>query len=178
MPGKRISAGLRVDLDAAWAMAGGTQPTATCKRTWDSTGGHRREFMVCCALAAAAVSSCRVVLDRWIAPPLAVRTYFGCGRWACKVTQPVQCTPLWRASWLPAVDKSRGSQSGEVLRVWEVYDGRLQFMAKSDASLLDESLRLDDISGAWMIWSGAAEAALADAYQFVGGPDPIWAIFW
>ena len=36
---KGISAGLWVDQDAALAMAWETQPTASCKRTWDSTGG-------------------------------------------------------------------------------------------------------------------------------------------
>ena len=30
----------------------------------------------------------------------------------------------------------------------------------------------DDVSRAWLVWSGAAESALADAYQFVGGPFP------
>ena len=63
--------------------------------------------MVGCTLAAAAVTSYRVELDRWVAPHLAVRTYFDCGRWACKVTQPVQYTPLWPASWLPAVVRVR-----------------------------------------------------------------------
>ena len=88
------------------------------------------------------------------------------------VTQPVRCTPLWTASWLPVVDKTRGSKSAEVQRVWEVYDERLQFMSRRDASLLDESLGLDDVSMAWTVWSRAAEAALADAYQFSGGPLP------
>ena len=76
--------------------------------------------MVGCPLAAAAVSSCTVLGDRWIAPHLAVRTLFDCCRWTCSVAQVVQCTPLWPASWLPAVDKSRGSKSVEVQRVWEV----------------------------------------------------------
>ena len=53
-----------------------------------------------------------------------------------------------------------------------VYDERLQFMSRRDASLLDESLGLDDVSMAWTVWSRAAEAALADAYQFSGGPLP------
>ena len=92
---ERISARLWVDLDAAWAVAGGAQPVATCKRTWQSTGGYRMDFMVVCPLAAAAVSSSRVELDRWIALHLAVRTHFDCVRWTCKVTQPVQRTPLW-----------------------------------------------------------------------------------
>ena len=89
-----ISAGLWVELEAAWALAGGVQPAATCQRTWDSTGGHRRDFTVGCTLAAAAVSSCKVEPQRWVAPHLAVRTHFDCGLWACKVTQPVQRTPL------------------------------------------------------------------------------------
>ena len=55
------------------------------------------------------------------------------------VTQPVRCTPLWPASWLPVVDKTRGSMSVEVRRVREVHDERLQFMSRPDASLLDES---------------------------------------
>ena len=57
-----------------------------------SLGGRRRDFMVGCPLAVAAVLSCKVQADRWIGPHL---------------TQPVQRTPLWPASWLPSVDKSR-----------------------------------------------------------------------
>ena len=45
-------------------------------------------------------------------------------------------------------------------------------MSRRDASLLDESLGLDDVSLAWSVWSRAAEAALADAFQFCGGPLP------
>ena len=82
--------------------------------------------------------------------------------------QPVQRTPLWPASWLLAVDKSRGSKSIEVQRVWEVYDERLQFMSRHDAIQLDEALDADEVSRAWLVWSGAAETALADAYQFCG----------
>ena len=73
---------------------------------------------------------------------------------------------------MPIVDKSRGSKSAEVQRVWEVYDERLQFMSRRDALLLDESLYLDNVSMAWTVWSRAAEAALADAYRFSGGPLP------
>ena len=80
--------------------------------------------------------------------------------------------PLWPASWLPVVDKSRGSKSAEVQRVWEVYDERLQFMSRQDALLLDESLGWDDVSMAWTVWSRAAESALADAFRFSGGPLP------
>ena len=81
-------------------------------------------------------------------------------------------TPLWPASWLPAIDKSRVSKSVEVRRVWEIYDERLQFMSRQDASLLDASLAADDVSWAWAVWSGAVETALADAYRFSGGPLP------
>ena len=80
--------------------------------------------------------------------------------------------PLWPASWLPVVDKGRGPKSAEVQRVWEVYDERLQFMSRRDASLLDESLGRDDVSLAWLVWSRAAEFALPDAFRFSGGPLP------
>ena len=94
------------------------------------------------------------------------RTLFDCCRWSCQGTQPVQRTPLWLASWLPAVDKGRGSKSVEVQRVWEVYDDRLQFMSWQDAQRLNESLDADDVSCAWLVWSSAAEAALALADAF------------
>ena len=80
----------------------------------------------------------------------------------------MQRTPLWPASWLLAIDKIRGSKSVEVQRVWEVYDERLQFLSLQDAQWLSESLDADDVSRAWLVWCGAAEAALADAYRFCG----------
>ena len=45
-------------------------------------------------------------------------------------------------------------------------------MSRQDALLLDDSLRDDDVSRAWLVWSGPAETALADAYQFAGGLVP------
>ena len=53
------------------------------------------------------------------------------------------------------------SKSVEVQRVWERDDDRLQFMSRQDALLLDESLDAGDISQAWLVWSSAAETALA-----------------
>ena len=43
-------------------------------------------------------------------------------------------------------------------------------MTRDDALNLDEALRNDNVSRAWDVWSSAAEAAFADAYQFAGGP--------
>ena len=169
---KGISAGLWVDFGEVWSIAAGLQPAPTCKRDWTAAGGRRRDFILGCPLAAAALLSCRVQPDRWIAPHLAFRALFDYSRWDAWVAQSVRCTPLWPASWLPIVDKTRGSKSAEVQRVWEIYDERLQFMSRRDALLLDESLELDDVSMAWSVWSRAAEAALADAHQFSGGPLP------
>ena len=56
------------------------------------------------------------------------------------------------------------------------YDERLQFMSRHDALHLDEFLNADDVSRAWLVWCGAAEAALADAYRFSGGPFPSWGL--
>ena len=86
-------------------------------------------------------------------------------------------TPLWPASWLPAIDKSRGSKSVEVQRVWEVYDELLQFMSRQDALQLDESLDAGDVSRAWLVWSEAAETALVDACHFSGGPFLVRVLF-
>ena len=169
---KGISAGLWVDFEEAWAVTAGLPPAPTCKRSWTAAGGRRRDFILGCPLAAAAVFSCRVQEDRWIAPHLAVRALFDYGRWESWVTQPVRCTPLWPASWLPVVDKSRGSKSVEVQRVWEIYDDRLQYMSERDASLLDQSIDCSNVSLAWTVWSRAAESALVDAFRFSGGPVP------
>ena len=166
---KGISAVLWVDFEEAWALAAGLQPAPTGKRDWSSACGHRRDFMVRCPLAAA-VLSCRVQADRWVAPHLSVQTLFDCCRWDCRVTQPVQRTPLRPASWLPAVDKNRGSKSVDVQRVWEIHDDRLQLMSRQEAMQLDESLDAGDVSRAWRVWSGAAEVALDDAFRFSGGP--------
>ena len=76
----------------------------------------------------------------------------------------------------PVLDKSRGSKSAKVQRVWGIYDDRLQFMSRDDAIGLDGALENGDVSHAWSIWSSAAEAALADAYQFSGGPVPDWGL--
>ena len=43
---------------------------------------------------------------------------------------------------------------------------------------LDESLDAGDVFRAWLVWSGAAETALADAYRFGGGPLPGRGWFW
>ena len=153
MPGKGISAGLWVDLEVSWALATCMRSSSNCTREWGSGGGTRRDFMIGCPLAAAAaVLSCTVLADRWIAPHLAVRTLFDYDRWSCRVTQPVRFSPLWLASWLPAVDKSRGFKSVEVQRVWEIYDDRLQSMSQRDALLLNESLEAGDVSQAWLVW--------------------------
>ena len=45
-------------------------------------------------------------------------------------------------------------------------------MSRQDALLLSESLNSGDVSQAWLVWSRAAETALADAYCFSGGPAP------
>ena len=132
----------------------------------------RLDFMVGCPRVAAAVSGCEVLVDRWVVPHFTMRACFDYSRWLTRVSLPVQRSPLWPASWLPVLDKSRGSKAAEVQRVWEINDDRLQFMSRDDALGLDDSLTRGDVSSAWLIWSSAVEAALADAYRFAGGPVP------
>ena len=61
---KDISARLWVDLEASCASASGREPEMTCKRTWDSDPGNRRDYQIGCPLCAAAVLSCGVLGGR------------------------------------------------------------------------------------------------------------------
>ena len=169
---KGISAGLWVDLEASWAIAAGRDPAITCKRTWDSDSGNRRDFQIGCPLCAAAVLSCEVLGDRWIQPHLAVRTWFVADRWTAFVTQPRRFTPLWPASWASSVDRSRCSKSAEVRRIWDIYDERLRWVDAGDALSIDSALASGNVSGAWLVWSTAAEGALLSAFCLAGGPVP------
>ena len=45
-------------------------------------------------------------------------------------------------------------------------------MSREDALGLDSALPCGDVSSAWVIWSSAAESALADAFRFAGVPVP------
>ena len=88
------------------------------------------------------------------------------------VTQPVQRTPLWLASWLPTLDKSRGSKSVEFREFGRFMMTGCSTLPGWMLSVL-MSLWVQVMSlVAWFVWSSAAEAALADAYQFAGGPVP------
>ena len=78
----------------------------------------------------------------------AVSAMFDCDRLSCRVTQPVRSTPLWPASWLQALDKSRCSQFVEVQKVWEVHDDRLRFMSPFADERLTRSL-LDGDASEW-----------------------------
>ena len=82
-------------------------------------------------------------------------------------------SPVWPALWLPALDKSRTSPNKEVQEVWKVYDERLRIVDVSSALSLDGCLTGGDVSAAWVVWSQAAESALADAYCLAGGPMPL-----
>ena len=62
---KGISAGLWVDLEAAWTSVSGVAPVVTCKRSWSSGCGSRMDFMVGCPRAATAVVNCSVDRERW-----------------------------------------------------------------------------------------------------------------
>ena len=169
---KGISYGLWVDLEASWASASGREPEMTCKRTWDSDSGNRRDFQIGCPLRAAAVVSCGVSRDRWLQPHFAVRSWFDARRWTARETQPSRYTPTWPACWIQVVDRSRSSRPAEVRRVREVYDERLGFVPIDDALCLDDALHSGDVSRSWLAWSSAAENVLVAAFCSAGGPVP------
>ena len=117
--------------------------------------------------------------SRWIQPHFSVFATFEACRWSAKVTQPIRVTPLWPASWIAAVDKSRNSKSIEVRDVWEIYDHRLQFVPMVDDLAIGDALARGDPHFAWDRWSEAAERALASAFGLAGGPVPLFGlVFW
>ena len=147
---KGISAGLWVDLQCAWANASGIGPGLTCKRDLSCSGGSRRDFVLGCPLAAAALAGCWVDCNRWIQPH----------------------SPLWPASWVAAVEKTRTSKSAQVREIWEVYDKTLEFIPVNLAIAIRDALVERDASAAWTAWSNAAEIALSHAFCSAGGPIP------
>ena len=47
------------------------------------------------------------------------------GRWSARACLPVWFSVLWLAAWVACSDRSGGSKSVEVRRIWEVYDESL-----------------------------------------------------
>ena len=112
---KGLSAGLWVDLEASWAFASGREPAVTCKRTWVSGSGIRRDFQIGCPLCAAAVRCCCVLPLRLIQPHLAVRSGLLLRDGLPTVTQPVRFTlhPSYRrlrSLGIPNLLRSRESE--------------------------------------------------------------------
>ena len=168
---KGISAGLQVDLQGAWARAAGVDPDVTCKRDW-GLGGTRSDFVLGCPLESASLSDCWVDGCRWIQPHLSVCASFVAARLSAKVIQPVRVSPLWPASWVSAVDKTRTSRSAEVWEIWEIYDKFLEFLPIGNALAVDDALAGRDVHLAWTVWSTAAENTLACAFGTAGGHIP------
>ena len=128
-----------------------------------------------CPLAAAALAGCWLDCRRWIQHHLSVSASFVASRWSAKVVQLVRVSPLWPASWVSAVGKSRGSKSVEVTDVWEIYDRCLQLVPVADALAIgDAVVSRDDL--AWEIWSAAAERAspLLLGWQGVRSLSRVW----
>ena len=165
---KGISAGLWVDLEAAWAFASGRQPGVTCKRSWDSAGGSRRDFSVL-LLQFQSVWFKRI--GGFFLTWLFVRTLSIHDRYlkfhsrfcARLFGLPPGCLCILKVVGL-SLRRFRGL--GLFMTIG------CSFMTRADAIGLDEALGDGDVSHAWSIWSSAAEAALADAYRFSGGPVP------
>ena len=165
-----LAAGHWFDLQSSWASATGVDPLPTCCKTFGSGGGSRRDFILGCSHAVSALRWCSVLQERWILPHYAVRASFSVGRWSAKVCLPVRSSVLWPAAWVSCVDKSRGSKSLEVRRIWEVYDESLSFIPPAFWRGIRSSLRAGDVSYAWRIWSFFAEVSLVHAFVTSGGP--------
>ena len=165
---KGISAGLWVDFEKAWALTFGLQPAPSCKRDWSAAGGHRRDFILGCPLAGAALSLVKFSLIGGLLLILLLGLSLIAVGGLVGLLSRIRVLPFGLPHGCLLLFKSRGSKSVEVRNVWEVYDDRLQFISWRDTQRLSESHDADDVSSAWL----AAEAALADASRFSGGPVP------
>ena len=158
------------DLQSSWAAASGVAPLPTCCRSFGSCGGSRRDFVLGCPLAASAFEWCKVLRDRWVLPHYAVRASFSMGRWSARARLPVRFSVLWPAAWVACSDRSRGSNSVEVRRIWEVYDECLLSVHPAFWEGVRSSLLAGDVSSAWSVWSFSAEVSLVRAFVGAGGP--------
>ena len=136
---------------------------------WACLGGTRRDFLLGCPLAAAALGGCWVDGCRWIQPHFSVCASFLASRWSAKV---VQFSPLWPAFWVSAVDKIKTSRSAEGRDIWEIYDKSLEFIPAGHALAINDALAGTDVHLAWAVWSTAAESALVCAFGMASGPMP------
>ena len=152
--------------------ASGVDPLPTCRRTFGSCGGFRRDFVLGCPFAVSALRWCSVLQDRWILPRYAVGASFPMGRWSARVCLPTWFSALWPAAWVACSDKSRSSKSAEVRRFWEVYDESLSLVHPAFWEGIRSSLLAGDVSSAWRIWSFSAEVSLVRAFVGSGGPAP------
>ena len=111
---KGIFAGLWVDLESAWAFA---SPAVTWKRTWCDPGGIVRILLLDVLLWRLRFI---LILFRKIGGLFLILLFgplFFYSSWTVQVSQSVKRTPLWLSSWLPALDKTRGSSFVDVQRV-------------------------------------------------------------
>ena len=118
-------------------------------------------------MAAFALSWCRVFEDRWVLPHHSVRASFGVGRWSAQICKSVRFPVVWPAAWVSAVNKSRGSKSSEVRRIWEVYDECLQVVQPGFREGVRSALSSGDVSLAWSVWSYSAEVSLVHVPVFL-----------
>ena len=125
----------------------------------DEDKGSRRDFVLACPIAMAAITACRVLPDSWFVPHFAVYAEFSLSAWDATVDRARVYSPLWPACWLDCPDRSRRSPSHAVQNFW---DGRL-----GRNSLLHVT---PDVDASWLLWSREAEASLARAYLSAGGP--------
>ena len=134
--------------------------------------GSRRDFLLVCPVALAAVSACYVSPDRWFTPHFSVCAEFSLSSWDAIVDRARTHSPLWPACWLQSPDRSRSSTSPEVRDIWDVYIREVGFVPLAVREQLFRLCSSPDVDSSWLLWSKEAEASLARAYLSAGGPPP------
>ena len=153
-----------VDLEKAFSIGRGDQPSNTCTFDLDAGGGTRRDFVLVCPIALAASESCAVLPDRWIRPHFSCQLVFRIGAWEADVQIARSVAPLPRECSLSVPDKSSKSSSQVMKDIWAVYLEVLQYVPQELRDVLYDTCYVNiDLDKAWLSWCGSAEEGLLQA---------------
>ena len=161
---KGIMDGHWIDLEQAFATGRGVAPSCTCQFQLDEDKGSRREFVLACPIAMAATTACRVLPDRWFIPHFSVYAEFSLSAWDATVDRARVYSPCGQLVGLIALI------AHVVQNIWDVYIQEVRSVPREVREKLFTTCNSPDVDASCLSWSREAEASLARAYLYAGGP--------
>ena len=171
---KGIMDGHWIDIEQAFATGRGVAPSRTCQFQLDEDKGSGRDFVLAGSIAMAATTPCRVLPDRWFVPHFAVYAEFSLSLHGMPLSIELgsvhSCGQLVGLIGLIAPGRS---PSHAVQNIWDVYIQEVGFVSREVREQLFTACNSPDVDASWLLWNREAEASLARAYLFAGGPPPL-----